>query len=276
MVAVPPEHLIDEGRGPALLFLHHFGGSGRSWSRVIDRVAERHRCIAPDLPGFGSACDWTGSFTIAASVAPITALIARFGLADYRIVGHSMGGKIALAIAARRPRGLRDLILVAPSPPTPEPIAEAERARLIASWGNRGAMAAIVEKISVRPLSQLDREQQVADMLATSKAAWEAWLGHGSREDISSSLPKISLPVTIVAGGADQTITPALLRRELLQHVPTATMSIIPGAGHLLPMEAYDEVADIILRANRRSAAEADGEWTNGWRDPETSKTRDG
>ncbi len=142
---------------------------------------------------------------------------------------------------------MRDLILFAPSPPTPEPIPDAERARLLASWGDRGAMTAIVEKISVRPLSRSDREQQVADMLATSKAAWEAWLSHGSRENISSSLTKISLPVTIIGGGADRTITPALLRRELLDRLPTATLSVIPGAGHLLPMEAHDEVAGIIL-----------------------------
>ena len=270
MSALPPEQLIDKGCGPAILFLHHFGGSGRSWSRVIDRLVERHRCIAPDLPGFGAAGDWKGSFTIAAMADRINGLIARLGLADYRIAGHSMGGKIALAMAARRPPGLRGLILIAPSPPTPEPIPEAERARLIASWGDRGAMAAIVEKISVRPLSLAERGEQVDDMLATSQAAWEAWLRHGSREDISASLPKISVPMTIVAGGADQTITPALLRRELLERVPTATMSIIPGAGHLLPMEAPDGLGEIILRANRTSAAEADWERTDGRRDPET------
>ncbi len=265
MPASPAERLIDEGRGPALLFLHHFGGSGRSWSRVIDRLADQHRCIAPDLPGFGSAGDRRGPFTIAAAADRIAALVARLDLPDYRIVGHSMGGKIALALAARRPRRLHGLVLIAPSPPTPEPISEAERARLLASWGDRDAIAAIVDTITVRPLSRSDREQQVADMLSTSKAAWQAWLTHGSREDISSSLTKICVPVTIVAGGADQTITPALLRRELLQRVPGATMGTVPGAGHLLPIEAHDEVADIILRSRPEPVlAEAGSASSNG------------
>jgi pimeloyl-ACP methyl ester carboxylesterase len=176
-----------------------------------------------------------------------------------------MGGKIALAIAARRPHRLHGLVLIAPSPPTPEPIPEAERARLIASWGDRDAMTAVVDSITVRPLSRSDRERQVADMLAASKTAWDAWLSHGSREDISSSLAKICVPVTIVAGGADQTITPALLRRELLQRLPGATMGIVLGAGHLLPIEAHDEVADIILRSQPEPVlAEADSASSNG------------
>lgn len=247
--AAPNKRLIDEGRGPALLFLHHFGGSRRSWTGVINRLSGRHRCIAPDLPGFGTAAQRPGPFTTAATAGWIMALIDDLGISDYRIVGHSMGGKIALAVAARRPRGLRGLVLLASSPPTPEPIPEPHRAQLLASWGDRAALAAVVEKISVRPLSRSDRERQVADMLTASKAAWEAWLNHGSREDISSSLNAIDVPMAVVAGGGDQIIPPELLRRELVQRVPGATMTVVWGAGHLLPVEARDEVASAILRS---------------------------
>lgn len=244
----PGERLIDEGRGPALLFLHHFGGTGRSWSGVIDRLSDRHRCIAPDLPGFGTRARWPGPFSTAASADEIILLIDSLALENYRIVGHSMGGKIAIAIAARRPPGLRGLVLLAPSPPTPEPIPDADRTHLLASWGDRAAMAAIVDKIIVRPLSRSDQERQVEDMLATSKAAWNGWLNQGSREDISGSLGKVVVPIAVVSGGGDQTISATVLRRELVERARTATMEIVPGAGYLLPAEARDKVAAIIRR----------------------------
>jgi pimeloyl-ACP methyl ester carboxylesterase len=247
------EHL-DEGNGPPLLFLHHFGGSSRSWRGVIDRLSHRHRCIAPDLPGFGTAADRPGPFTTAAAADVITALIEALALQDYRIVGHSMGGKIALAVAARAPPGLRGLILLAPSPPTPEPIPAADRGHLLASWGDRDATAAIVDKISVRALSRLDREQQIADMLASSQEAWAAWLNRGSREDLSAALGRIAVPITIVSGSGDRTVGTAVLHRELLQKTPSATLEIISGAGHLLPIEARDEVAAIIRRSSRAPA----------------------
>ncbi len=242
----PAERMIDEGRGPPLLFLHHFGGSGRSWRGVIDRLSEGHRCIAPDLPGFGSAAERPGPFRVAATADYVVSLIERLGLSDYRLIGHSMGGKIALAVAACKPKGLCGLVLLAPSPPTPEPISEPDRAHLLANWGNRDAMAAVVDKIVVRPLSLSDREQQVDDMLTTSEAVWRDWLNYGSREDISLLLDMIALPITIVSGEGDQTISAAVLCRELVERMPGATIEIIPGAGHLLPVEARDEVAAII------------------------------
>ncbi len=266
MFTPPPgsERLIDEGRGPVLLFLHHFGGAGRSWRAVVDRLSNDYRCIAPDLPGFGSIADHPGPFTLSASADWIVRLTERLALGEYRLVGHSMGGKIALAVAARRPSGLRGLILLAPSPPTPEPIGDADRARLLQGWGNRAAMAAVLEKIVVRPLSLSDREQQLADMLATSRAAWEAWLNHGSREDISGMLDQISSPINIVSGDGDRTISSHVLRRELLPLVPTATLEMVRRAGHLLPIEARDEVVAIIERSARGpawSGAGRHGEW---------------
>ena len=245
------ERLGQEDRGPALLFLHHFGGSARSWSGVIERLSERHRCIAPDLPGFGTNAAHPGPFTTEDSADYIIDLLGGLGLSRYHIVGHSMGGKIALAVAARGPRGLGGLVLLAPSPPSPEPLPDADRAHLLASWGDREAMAAVVRTTAVRPLSGGDRERQVADMLAASKQAWDAWLSHGSREDISASIEKIAVPITVVAGGCDQNITAAVLRQSLLQRAHAASLEIIPGVGHLLPLEARDQVAAIILRSVR-------------------------
>jgi len=243
------ERVIDEGSGSPLLFLHHFGGSGRTWWQVIERLVHRHRCVAPDLPGFADASDLPTSYTTAATADWVIAIIRELGVLNYRIIGHSMGGKIALAIAARRPLGLRELILLAPSPPTPEPISVSDRTHLLASWGNRDALEAVIEKITVRPLRRSEKEQLLSDMLATSKAAWRAWLTEGSREDISGSVHRILVPVTILCGACDDTIPAEVLRRELLARLPSSAMTILPDAGHLLPVETHEEVAATILRS---------------------------
>ena len=92
---------------PALVFLHYFGGSGRTWEPVMDAlVAAGWRCLAPDLRGFGESTapgeDWT-HYTVDTMADDIHGLIGRLGLERFIVVGHSMGGKVALALAARQP-----------------------------------------------------------------------------------------------------------------------------------------------------------------------------
>ncbi|MBA3659529.1 MAG: alpha/beta hydrolase, partial [Gemmatimonadales bacterium] len=116
-------------RGPALVFLHYFGGSSREWAGVMDQLDGEHRCIAPDLRGFGQSGAPETGYTVRDYADDVAALVERFELTRFHLVGHSMGGKVALAFAARRPPGLEGVVLLAPSPPTPEPIGAAERAR---------------------------------------------------------------------------------------------------------------------------------------------------
>jgi pimeloyl-ACP methyl ester carboxylesterase len=161
-----------------------------------------------------------------------------------------MGGKIALALAARRPPALRALVLVAPSPPTPEPIEEDMRARLIAGWGCYGPASETLARVTRRSLEGALREQTIADMMNASKSAWVAWLQHGSREDISAAVRRIEVPVTILSGDADAAVPRALIEQEVMARLPHARLVSVPGAGHLLPLEAPDAVAAAIERSS--------------------------
>ena len=96
-----------DGQRPALVLLHHFGGSSRTWQPFIAWIGDRRRCIALDLPGFGRQAAHSGPFTVAAMADHVAAQILGLGLDTYTLVGHSMGGKVALALAARCPDGLR-------------------------------------------------------------------------------------------------------------------------------------------------------------------------
>lgn len=237
------------GERPALVLLHHFGGSARSWQPFIASIGERRRCIALDLPGFGRAAKHPGPYTVAAMADHVAASIVALGLDSYTLVGHSMGGKVALALAARRSAGLRSLMLLAPSPPSAEPIDDHQRETLLAAWGSRSALADIVDAITVRTLSADVRATLLDDMLGVAREAWRGWLLHGSREDITASMARIDVPVLVVSGSGDTTIPTTVIEAELLPRLGDATLSVIAEAGHLLPMEAAAAAIRLIPQA---------------------------
>src|SRR3954469_3094878 len=107
-----PPRMLDRGCGDrTLVFLHYFAGSSRAWAPVIDRLADDHRCIAPDLRGFGTADAPATGYAVNDYANDVAALIGALDIGRHVLVGHSMGGKIALALAARRPPGLEALVL---------------------------------------------------------------------------------------------------------------------------------------------------------------------
>lgn len=179
----------------------------------------------------------------------VAALIGALRIERYTLVGHSMGGKIALALAARRPAGLASLVLLAPSPPTPEPIAGAERARLLAGHGDRAAAEKTAGAITARPLAAPVFALVVEDNLRTSPPAWRAWLERGSREDISALMSRIAVPVLVVTGTADPVIPADLLEREVVRRIAGARLVMVPDVGHLVPLEGPEAAARAIRGA---------------------------
>jgi pimeloyl-ACP methyl ester carboxylesterase len=139
--------VAEQGRSePALLLLHGFGGSKELWTDVVAGLPPGRRTIAPDLRGFGGS---PGAVTcIDDHLDDLAALARERALADYVVVGHSMGGKLAAAHAARRPVGLRAVALIASSPLGPEPMEEDARAMLLNQHGDPQAMEALVDQIT--------------------------------------------------------------------------------------------------------------------------------
>jgi 3-oxoadipate enol-lactonase len=89
-------------------------------------------------------------------------------LSSYVLVGHSMGGKVAQIVATRRPDGLMGLLLVAPAPPTPMPVPEAQRAAMLFSYSSREG---VEQALSVLAGSPKLREQVIEDTLRGAPAA---------------------------------------------------------------------------------------------------------
>jgi len=163
------------------------------------------------------------------------------------LVGHSMTGKVALVMAAASPEYLRGIILVTPSPPCPQPITPADRATQLAFANQRDQAEAFVAKSHVRPLPDAWRETAVQDVLRCNPAAFHAWAGSGMDEDWSARIGEIRFPALLISGGADENVPgPDDQHRMTLSHLPFGSMAILPGMGHLLPMEAPEALAALM------------------------------
>jgi len=231
---------------PSLVFLHYFGGSSCAWTEVIELLAKDFHCVAPDLRGFGASDSTPENYAVTDYADDVERLIETLTIENYVLIGHSMGGKIALALAARKPKNLRSLILLAPSPPTAEPIQEDERKKLLAAHGNRCVATDTVCKAAGGKLPGEIFARAIDDNLRTSETAWKWWLEAGSREDISSEVEQINVPVLVAAGEKDEAMTPELLKREIVCRIENARLFVVPGGNHLLPLESVADVVKLI------------------------------
>ena len=121
---------VRDGDEPTLIFLHYWGGSHRTWTPVIERINPRHSVIAYDQRGWGASRSLPGPFTLDALADDAQRVIDTVQSNNYVLVGHSMGGKIAQLVSARRPAGLTGVVLVAPAPPEPADITAAQQEAL--------------------------------------------------------------------------------------------------------------------------------------------------
>jgi pimeloyl-ACP methyl ester carboxylesterase len=180
------------------------------------------------------------------NAADITALIAELGLGRYVLVGHSMGGKIAQIVASGRPDGLAGLVLIAPAPPIAIAAPEEQRRMMLDSYQSRQGAEMALTILTEKPLSAELREQVIADTLAGTPEAKAAWPQDGMLLDISEAARRIDVSTLVIVGDADRVENEAMLRREIPASIPQATFSILPGVGHLAPLEAPVEVAAAI------------------------------
>lgn len=246
--ARPTLHVYEKGSiGPTLIFLHYYGGSHRTWQPVVSALPSELHVVAPDLRGWGQSDRPDTGYALADFADDIAAMIEARSIGDYVLVGHSMGGKIAQLLASRNPRGLRGLVLVAPAAPSPMNLPLDMRKGLASAYATRENIeGALAQALTSRPLPPHLHEQVVADSLAGSPAAKAAWPLHTSQEDITADVAHIRVPAMVISGSADKVDPVEVLKAELLPRLKDVQLHVVPGAGHLLPLEAPDAIANQI------------------------------
>jgi pimeloyl-ACP methyl ester carboxylesterase len=253
---------------PTAFCLHALGASALEFEGLRERLAETLDVVAIDLPGFGDAADDTrGGVTVDDMVRQVAQRIHENGATRWLLVGHSMGGKISSVVASQTLSGanglygLAGVVLLAASPTSPEPMDE-ERRETMLGWAADGRLdeAAAREFVDANvgaPLDPADDVRMTTDVRRASREAWLAWLEQGSREDWSPDVGVLDVPALIVAGGADGDLGPEAQRALNGRTYPRARHLVLDGAGHLLPLERPDEVADAVDAFWRHEAGRA-------------------
>ena len=228
---------VQAGEPPALVFLHYWGGSHRTFAPVIARLASGCAVVSYDHRGWGAARDLPGPYGISQLADDVLDVVRELRIGRYLLAGHSMGGKVAQLAASRRPGGLAGLALIAPAPPRPAVDAQAADA-LSHAYDTRATVSdALQHVLTHRPLPAGLREQVITDSLAAGDDARLAWPRHGITEDITAAASAIDVPVQVLAGQHDRVEPPAVLEANLLPFIPGARMTVIEGTGHLSPLE---------------------------------------
>jgi pimeloyl-ACP methyl ester carboxylesterase len=255
--------IMDRTSATTVFALHFLGGSAREWEAVAERLPPNLRLMALDLPGFGDAAG-SGGHDVAAMADHVAGQIRAQAPRRWMLAGHSMGAKVAAAIARRAEdgapglSGLAGLVTLAGSPPSPEPMAEERRRRMLGWFAgpaeqSRAEAEGFIDANTASRLPDPLRELAVEDVLRADRAAWMAWLERGSREDWSRRIGLLNTPALVLAGEADSDLGPDAQRRLMAPYFSAAKLATVPGAAHLLPLEAPDAVAELIGGFARRA-----------------------
>lgn len=242
-------HVEVQGQGDtALVFLHYWGGSSRTWRHVTELLSPRFKTVATDHRGWGRSSSGDG-YGIEALAEDALSVINRLGLERFVLVGHSMGGKTAQLMASKRPAGLVGLVLVAPASPGPSLFPLEQRAMMSHAYDSRESVeATCLNVLTEKVLSRADLQQVIEDSLSGTAEAKLAWPMEAMTEDLSSEAAKIQVPVLIIGGECDKVDPIAVLKSQVLPLIPHAKMHVLKNTGHLSPLESPDELANHISR----------------------------
>ena len=138
-------------------------------------------------------------------------------------------------------------MLVAPSPPSPMALPLEVRQGMVHAYDDRASVIATVDQVLAgSPLQPELLERVIADSLAGAPPGKTAWPLVTSQEDISQAVAAIDAPTLVVSSTEDRVDPPAVLRAELLPRIPQASLQLLPGIGHLSPLEAPADLAAAI------------------------------
>lgn len=234
----------DVGQGLPILFVHGFPLDHTMWREQVADLSRDHRCIVPDLRGFGQSTVTEGKVTMEQFADDLAALLDALQITEPIVLcGLSMGGYIAWPFVRRYSARLKSLILcdtrAAPDPPE----AAANRLRLaddVVRLGPEVVVKAMLPKLiapgfRVREPAWIEEVRQV--MLATnSHGIAAASRGMAERADARPWLATIECPTLVLVGEQD-VISPPAEMSEIASALPHASFRVIPDSGHLAPLE---------------------------------------
>jgi pimeloyl-ACP methyl ester carboxylesterase len=273
----------EEGDGPVVVLVHGIAGCSATWDAVIPRLAQRYTVVAPDLLGHGESAKPRGDYSLGAYASGIRDLLAVLGHERVTVVGHSLGGGIAMQFAYQFPERCERLVLVgsgglgkevspllrALSAPGAEYLLGVLLARQLHGFASR--VGSTVGRLGIRG-DQLMTELWNSYSRLTDARAQRAFF-HTIRAVIDPAGQRVSardrlylaadMPTLIVWGERDSVIPVehAHVAHELM---PGSRLELFPRCGHFVPIEAPKRFAEVLedFLATTEPAHVAAGELT--------------
>ena len=250
-------HYLEQGEGEALLLIHSLGQSLFTWHRVLDSLSEHYRVIAVDLPGHGYSDKPAdeAAYAISALSDTLVALLDELGVETAHLAAFSMGGMIALDMAARYAHRVGRLVLICPGGVTATmPYAIRSLESPLTGWLTAATMSpktiaglltdAFFDRTLITPEMVREYYKPYADKAAGAalRAAFRAF----DEEDVMPSLRDIQQDVLIVWGVDDRwrDVSSAEVFHIAL---PRAQFALIRNCGHILHEEKPERFLDYAL-----------------------------
>jgi pimeloyl-ACP methyl ester carboxylesterase len=256
---------LDSGTGPAVLFIHGILGSQRQWAHLVDKMDDDHRVVVPDLFGHGDSAKPVGDYSLGAHAATLRDLLDHLGIERVTLVGHSLGGGIAMQFYYLFPERVDRLVLVAAGglgrevnpilrsatlPGAEQVLSVVASAPVLSRVEALGRGAS---RVGWRPGSDITaiwrgftslsgRESRRA-FLATTRSVidigGQSISAHDYLEDV------VPIPTMIVWGSRDRMI-PAWHAIKAQQALPTCRVELFEGAGHFPHLDDPDRFAAVL------------------------------
>lgn len=270
-------HVVDRGSGPPIVLIHGLGGQLRNFGRpMVDDLARDYRLILVDRPGSGYSTRAPGaSARLRVQVEAIAELIRHLKLESPLIVGHSLGGALALSLALNHPDVVGGLALVAPLtqvqsigdvPPVFRPmVIRSPAVRKAVAWtlatpmGMMKAEQALKEVFAPEPVPE-DFGTEGGGLLAMRPGNFYASSTdlvdlEGELEGMVERYPTLRVPVSILYARADNLLNFQKHGERTASEIPGAAIELVEG-GHMLPFTQPELTAAFVRRAAARQEEE--------------------
>lgn len=234
--------------GPTVILIHGFGGDLGNWLFTQGPLADSAEVYALDLPGHGQSVKSVGDGSVSELASMVGAFMTAVGIPRAHLVGHSLGGAIALALARTEPARVASLSLLAPAGVGTE--INGAYLRGFIEGQSRRDMKPILQQLVADP--ELITRQLIDDILKFKRTdgvpealhTIAAGLVDGDRQrvDLRAALAGPAIPVQVIWGDADR-IIPAAQAGGLPASVK---VHLLPGVGHLVQMEAASAVNTLL------------------------------
>jgi len=241
-------HYYTAGHGDPLVVIHGGGGDARTWDRNIIELAEHYTVYAPDLPGYGGSEPLEGNYYIPELVTFVRRFAESLGLERFYLMGHSLGGGIALNFALNFPEKIRKLVLISSLCLGSE----------IAFWVRLFSLPAIIKSMgsvfmgvmkSIRWVAEQMNPARVINVLSPAAMTVGGGIStfRAQTLDLEKRLPEVKMPTLVVWGSRDP-IVPVMQAYRAATEIPDCRVKVFKNRGHNVHRDELKEFSSILRR----------------------------